>query len=170
MDITVNIGGAIKDYIDIEDLKKQIAFDARNQIRYAVSEMIKNDYELKQSVKVMLAEKIASAVLPQEMEDAVAKKIKETIATAEVGMVQYSWGLCDIAKEVLESRRDDIIATMQPKIDAALELTTIGDYEIKAMLSQVIINAIKEKKFDWKIDEIVTSFIQEHLESYLEQM
>ena len=169
MEITVNIGGDIKEYIDIEDLQKQIASDLQNQIRYAISGMINKDYDLKQIIQRMLAEKIANAVLPQELQDAVASKILETVNTADSTTVQYIWGLYEKGRAILESKHDDIENVVKHKIDAATELLNFSEWDIKSTLSQVVINAIKEKKMDWKVDEIVSEFIEQHLSDFLNE-
>ena len=168
MDITVNIGGAIQEYIDADDLRSQIASGVQYQIREAVSSMMRDDNALTQSVRVMLAEKIANAVLPQELQDAVSKKIIDAVGEANDSTVLYSWGLYEKGREILQSMHDDIADALKQKIADVTDSVNYSEWDIKSLVYDMLTTAVKEKKIAWNVDKIVTEFVNTNLSDFLE--
>jgi len=168
LEIKINIDGDVKEYIDIEDLQANVNSEVKYLIMQAVKTLMRDDYRFEDMIRRTVIDKVASAVLPPKFQDMIAEKLECEIEKTNNGTVNYSWGIADKAKSILESRAEEIGGALSNKLDEAIADIKFSEYEIKDVVKDMVYSRIRESGLDLNLEKIVDDYIRENLGYYID--
>jgi hypothetical protein len=143
--ITINI----PDFIDYEELKKELFINLKLEIKSEVKNMLKRDFfnsdEFKRVVVEEVAKYMSEIIKTTNAPDIIKCKIKEYVNSLDSDSYELKYNVIEpLIKEIVKNNKDEIIEILKPQL---MDNVKLDDYEKQSILINIIAREIENGNY-----------------------
>jgi len=168
--IELKINGDLAQYIDTDELQRTAEYEVKNQIKEAVNKMIKSDETVKQIIKTIVEEKIATTVFDESLTKIIQDRVFEVTKALSDWDIKYKADLDGKIVSITEKNKDNINKILEQKLDSTVDIYEVQKYEINSAVRDIATKYIMENTKAVNIKETLEMFVANGIDRIMEQL